>query len=74
MSPTKLSTVVLDAHDAHELAGFYPRLLGYEVRAEEQHWILICPRPARRGRRRPSRRNPSTYRPSGRPGTRATSR
>ncbi|WP_262061483.1 VOC family protein [Streptomyces sp. STR69] len=43
MSPTRLSTVVLDAHDAHELAGFYLRLLGYEIRAEEPDWVLIGP-------------------------------
>jgi catechol-2,3-dioxygenase len=40
-----LSTVVLDAHDAHELAAFYQRLLGYVVRAEEPHWVLIGPAP-----------------------------
>ncbi|MGW9396996.1 VOC family protein [Streptomyces sp. NPDC055642] len=39
----RLSTVVLDARDAHELAHFYARLLGYEVRAEEPHWVLIGP-------------------------------
>ncbi|MCF2131946.1 VOC family protein [Strepomyces sp. STD 3.1] len=49
MSPTKLSTVVLDAHDAHELAAFYLRLLGYEVRAEEPHWVLIGPPPGTGG-------------------------
>ncbi|MGW3104955.1 VOC family protein [Streptomyces sp. NPDC001100] len=43
MSPTRLSTVVLDAYDAHELAGFYLRLLGYVVRAEEPDWVLIGP-------------------------------
>lgn len=43
MSPTRLSTVVLDARDAHELAGFYLRLLGYVVRAEESDWVLIGP-------------------------------
>ncbi|MET7735767.1 VOC family protein [Streptomyces sp. NPDC005402] len=43
MSPLKLSTVVLDARDAHELAGFYRRLLGYVVRAEEPDWVLIGP-------------------------------
>ncbi|MFE2418718.1 VOC family protein [Streptomyces hokutonensis] len=43
MSPTRLSTVVLDAYDAHELAGFYLRLLGYEIRAEEPDWVLIGP-------------------------------
>ncbi|MEV6296571.1 VOC family protein [Streptomyces sp. NPDC050743] len=43
MSPTRLSTVVLDAPDAHMLAGFYRRLLGYVVRAEEPDWVLIGP-------------------------------
>jgi catechol 2,3-dioxygenase-like lactoylglutathione lyase family enzyme len=43
MGRTKVSTVVLDAHDAHQLAGFYVRLLGYEVRAEEPHWVLTGP-------------------------------
>ncbi|WP_328845347.1 VOC family protein [Streptomyces sp. NBC_00258] len=45
----KVSTVVLDAHDAHELAGFYVRLLGYEVRSEEPHWVLIGPPPGDEG-------------------------
>ena len=43
MCAARLSTVVLDARDAHELAGFYVQLLGYEVRAEEPHWVLIGP-------------------------------
>jgi hypothetical protein len=38
-----LSTVVLDAPDAHELAEFYQRLLGYTVRAQEPDWVLIGP-------------------------------
>ncbi len=49
MSPTRLSTVVLDAHDAHELAGFYLRLLGYQVRAEESDWLLIGTPPGTEG-------------------------
>ncbi|WP_367322210.1 VOC family protein [Streptomyces sp. HUAS ZL42] len=49
MSPTRLSTVVLDAHDAHELAGFYMRLLGYEVRREEPDWVLVGPPPGTDG-------------------------
>ncbi|GGK91036.1 VOC family protein [Streptomyces flaveus] len=40
MTRTKVSTVVLDAH---QLADFYVRLLGYEVRAEEPDWVLIRP-------------------------------
>lgn len=43
MCAARLSTVVLDARDAHEPAGFYVRLLGYEARAEEPHWVLIGP-------------------------------
>lgn len=49
MAPTRLSTVVLDASDAHELAGFYVRLLGYAVRAEEPGWVLIGPPPGTEG-------------------------
>lgn len=51
MSTTRLSlsTVVLDAHDAHELAAFYRRLLGYEVRREEPGWVLIGPPPGSEG-------------------------
>ncbi|MFL5999677.1 MAG: VOC family protein [Streptomyces sp.] len=48
-SSLRLSTVVLDAHDAHELAAFYQRLLGYVVRAEEPHWVLIGPPPGTAG-------------------------
>ncbi|MFG2027625.1 VOC family protein [Streptomyces sp. NPDC048825] len=43
MTRTKVSTVVLDAHDAHQLADFYVRLLGYEVRADEPHWVIVGP-------------------------------
>lgn len=43
MSPTRLSTVVLDAPEAHALADFYMRLLGYVTRAEEPDWVLIGP-------------------------------
>ncbi|WP_369247537.1 VOC family protein [Streptomyces sp. R41] len=43
MSRTRLSTVVFDAPDAHALADFYRRLLGYVVRAEEPDWVLIGP-------------------------------
>ncbi len=45
MGRTRVSTVVLDARDAHELAGFYVRLLGYEIRREEPDWVLIGPPP-----------------------------
>ncbi|WP_327403050.1 hypothetical protein OG194_25095 [Streptomyces sp. NBC_01288] len=43
MSPTRPSTVLLDARDAHEPAGFYLRLLGYVIRAEEPDRVLIGP-------------------------------
>jgi len=49
MASARLSTVVLDARDAHELAGFYRRLLGYVVRAEEPNWVLIGPPPGAGG-------------------------
>ncbi|MEV7346042.1 VOC family protein [Streptomyces sp. NPDC093544] len=39
----RLSTVAFEASDAHALAGFYLRLLGYVVRAEEPDWMLIGP-------------------------------
>lgn len=48
-SSARLSTVVLDAHDAHELAAFYQRLLGYVVRAEEPDWVLTGPPPGTEG-------------------------
>ncbi|MFD3929875.1 hypothetical protein [Streptomyces sp. NPDC058614] len=43
MSPVRLSTVAFEAPDARALAGFYMRLLGYVVRAEEPDWMLIGP-------------------------------
>ncbi|WP_371661525.1 VOC family protein [Streptomyces sp. NBC_00280] len=49
MGRTRVSTVVLDAHDAHELASFYRRLLGYEIRREEPDWVLIGPPPGTEG-------------------------
>lgn len=49
MGRTRVSTVVLDAHDAHELAAFYVRLLGYEIRREEPDWVLIGPPPGTEG-------------------------
>ncbi|MGH8776357.1 MAG: VOC family protein [Jiangellaceae bacterium] len=36
-----LSTVVLDCADAHALAQFYGRLLGWEVTATEPDWVLM---------------------------------
>ena len=49
MPSARVSTVVLDAPDAHELAAFYRRLLDYEVRSEEPHWVLIGPPPGAEG-------------------------
>lgn len=36
-----LATVVLDCPDAHALADFYGRLLGWPVTAEEPEWVLM---------------------------------
>ncbi len=39
-----LATVVLDCPDAHALADFYSRLLGWEVTLSEPDWVLLrCP-------------------------------
>jgi catechol 2,3-dioxygenase-like lactoylglutathione lyase family enzyme len=37
----RLATVCLDCADAHELAAFYSRLLGWPVAASEPHWVLL---------------------------------
>ena len=37
----RLSTVVLGAPDARELADFYRRLLGWEVKVDEGDWVLL---------------------------------
>ncbi|MFF0448946.1 VOC family protein [Streptomyces sp. NPDC004609] len=36
-----LATVVLDCRDAHALADFYRRLLGWEFTAREPDWVLL---------------------------------
>ncbi|MEU6349022.1 VOC family protein [Streptomyces sp. NPDC047072] len=36
-----LSTICLDAPDAHELAAFYQRLLGWDVEAREDDWVKL---------------------------------
>jgi catechol 2,3-dioxygenase-like lactoylglutathione lyase family enzyme len=36
-----LGTVVLDCPDAHALADFYRRLLGWEVKWSEPDWVLL---------------------------------
>ena len=46
---TKVSTVVLNTDDVHVLAGFYRRLLDYEIRADESDWVLIGPPPGTEG-------------------------
>ncbi len=39
-----LATVVLDCPDAHALAAFYSRLLGWAVTLREPDWVLLrCP-------------------------------
>jgi catechol 2,3-dioxygenase-like lactoylglutathione lyase family enzyme len=39
----KLTSTVLDAPDAAELAAFYRRLLGWPVEQEEPDWITLRP-------------------------------
>jgi catechol 2,3-dioxygenase-like lactoylglutathione lyase family enzyme len=36
-----LATVVLDCQDAHVLANFYSRLLGWEITYSEPGWVLM---------------------------------
>jgi len=36
-----LTATVLDSEDAQELAGFYQRLLGWEVRSNEPDWASL---------------------------------
>ncbi len=36
-----LSGVVLDSPDARELAAFYRRLLGWDVRDDEPEWVVL---------------------------------
>lgn len=36
-----MATVVLDCSDAHELAGFYGRLLGWAATRTEPDWVLM---------------------------------
>ncbi|MFG3114482.1 VOC family protein [Streptomyces sp. NPDC048197] len=39
-----IATIALDCPDAHQLAGFYGRLLGWSVTASEPDWVLLrCP-------------------------------
>lgn len=44
MPPTRsieLGTVCVDCHDAHAMADFYGRLLGWQVTARESDWVLL---------------------------------
>lgn len=36
-----VATVCIDCADAHEMAAFYGRLLGWEVTASEPDWVLM---------------------------------
>ncbi|MFJ9417640.1 MULTISPECIES: VOC family protein [unclassified Streptomyces] len=44
-----LATVTVDCADAHALADFYRRLLGWEVKASEPDWVLLRPPEAHTG-------------------------
>src|SRR5437764_265476 len=37
----RLTGIVLDSPDARELAGFYQRLLGWNIRDEEPDWVTL---------------------------------
>jgi len=39
----KLTSVVLDAPDAGELASFYERLLGWKRRNDDPGWVVLIP-------------------------------
>ena len=41
--PITMSSIVLDAPDARELAAFYRRLLGWTVVADEPRWVKLSP-------------------------------
>jgi catechol 2,3-dioxygenase-like lactoylglutathione lyase family enzyme len=36
-----LRTLVLDCHDAHEMARFYSLLLGWQITYDEPDWVLM---------------------------------
>jgi catechol 2,3-dioxygenase-like lactoylglutathione lyase family enzyme len=42
VSSFRLATVCIDCADAHVMAEFYGRLLGWEVTSSEPHWVLMC--------------------------------
>jgi catechol 2,3-dioxygenase-like lactoylglutathione lyase family enzyme len=37
----RLATICIDCADAHAMAGFYGRLLGWEVTFSEPNWVLM---------------------------------
>jgi catechol-2,3-dioxygenase len=37
-----VTNVVLNAPDARELAGFYQRLLGWQIRTDEPEWVTLA--------------------------------
>ena len=39
----RLSSIVVDSHDASELAAFYERLLGWMVVRDEPGWVMLKP-------------------------------
>ena len=41
MSSFRLATVCIDCADAHVMADFYARLLGWEVTLSEPRWVLM---------------------------------
>ncbi len=41
MSSFRLATVCIDCADAHAMAEFYGRILGWEVTASESEWVLL---------------------------------
>lgn len=43
MTDIELSGVVLDSPDPRQLAGFYQRLLGWEIGDEEETWVTVLP-------------------------------
>lgn len=42
MSTFRVATVCIDCADAHEMARFYGRLLGWDATIEEPEWVLLC--------------------------------
>ena len=38
----KVTGIVLSTPDPRELAGFYSRLLGWQIRTDEQGWVMLA--------------------------------